>query len=138
MIVVRGIDPGVVSPGFRLAGLEEDLAALDAQARAAGLDPADIRGGTSAPIRTQPTSPDAPGVRMDPSALIGGGVGDFLKNILGQGASAGQQFTSSIAALQAAEAQRERSRTLKLVGGGLLALAFVGGGIYAVSRLSKR
>lgn len=75
---------------------------------------------------------------MDPTSLIGGGIGDFIKGILGQGAAAGNQFTASINALQAAEAQRERSRTLKLVGGGLLALAFVGGGIYALSRLSKR
>lgn len=123
---------------------DEMMAALDQQIQAA--DPKS-RAGTEAAARLAKGTSGAVDVIERAAGDTGGGgamnflsagIGDFVKNIFGQGAAAGSQFTSSIAALQQGEAAREQARMLKLVGGGLLAVAVIGGGIFAISRLSKR
>lgn len=145
-VFVMGLEPGVVSPGFRLGrlrGLDEELARLDAEAKAQGIDPASIRGGTPGgdlpkgdPRRWATDAAEQKGGGA--MNFLSAGIGDFVKNIFGQGAAAGSQFTASIAALQQGEAAREQARMMKLIGGGLLAVAVIGGGIFAISRLSKR
>ncbi len=125
----------IASAGLR--GLDEDLALLDAQAKSQGIDPASIRGGTSTTIRTQPAyGADAKGGGME--SLLGGGALDFVKNIFNQGGTAATGFQNSVATIAAQEAARERSRTLKMVGGGLFALGALGFAVWGVSKLGKR
>lgn len=105
------------SPGFKLAGfrneslrgMEEELAKISAQEAA-----------------------------LNAAGGGGGGVADLVRGIFGQGAAAGQNFVSSLTALQAGEAARERARTMKLVGGVVGATAIIGLGLWGLSKLSKR
>lgn len=71
------------------------------------------------------------------SSLLGGASG-FLTSILGQGQSAGQSFNQSLASLAAADAQRARSKTTAIIGGTVAAVAVLGVGFWAISRLGKK
>jgi hypothetical protein len=135
--VIRGLGP-TESPGFRksLSGFAgfgavpgaDDYASFYQQNGSVNPQPP--------PSGSTAANPTQEGAGMF-SSLLGGASG-FLTSILGQGQSAGQSFNQSLASLAAADAQRARSKTTAIIGGTVAAVAVLGVGFWAISRLGKK